>query len=475
MFKKQNKHRMKFKIINIFIIFFVTIFIVLSIVNIGMFSAMEKNNFDITMSPEKFTLNFKENINLKNDSINVSNKGLIALKNNSAWIQIVDENLKEVYSLYKPVKIPTKYSTFELIHANKYDIEGDTVFISKISYKNNTYLYLIGFSINNVAKHTLVYKPYFYINILKHIGFIFAIDVIVIVLLSYLILAEKFANPINEIIKGIRDLSLGNYNKTYKPKGIYKQVFVDLNNLGNILNKTREDRKELENMRNQWIYSISHDLKTPLASIKGFAEIMKDPDYNFTGEEVKEYSVIIWNKSLYIQSLIEDLNLTNKLKNKLIPLKLTKVNLKKFIQEIIGEILNDPVFKNRNIIFKDTDKIYADIDFNLMKRAITNLVINSLKYNDYNVIVEIHVYKTDSINIVIEDNGKGINENDLKHIFDRYYRGTNTSSVEGSGLGMAIAKQVVNAHGGEIVIESKINQGTKITIRIEQDEILKIM
>jgi signal transduction histidine kinase/methionine-rich copper-binding protein CopC len=468
MLKKHNKWKMKFKITNTFIIFFIIVFVVLIIGNMSMLYVVEEKekNFDLTMSPEEFTLNFKENINLKNSSIDISKKGQISLKDNSAWIQIVDENLKEVYSVYKPTKVPLKYSTFDLIHANKYDIEGDTVFISKINYENHTYLYLIGFPINNVAKHTLVYKPYFYINVLKHIGIIFAIDIIVIVLLVYFILGEKFSKPINRMIEGIKELSLGNYNKMYESKGIYKQVFEDLNNLSKVLNKSRDDKKELENMRDQWIYSISHDLKTPLASIKGFAEIMKDLDYNFTAEEIREYSAVIWNKSLYIQCLIEELNLTNKLKNKLIPLKFVKTDVKIFIEEIILEILNDPVLKNRNIIFKCEHELYVDIDYNLMKRAIVNLIMNSLKHNTEDVIVKIDAYKTDSINIVIEDNGKGIETQDLKNIFNRYYRGSNTSSIEGSGLGMAIAKQVINAHGGEIFIESKGGQGTKIVIHI---------
>lgn len=104
-------------------------------------------------------------------------------------------------------------------------------------------------------------------------------------------------------------------------KRVSIKAFSNLNNLGKTLGENRKRREELEKMRATWISSISHDLKTPLSSIKGYAEIMKDPDYAFSKEEIQQYSEIIYNKSSYIQSLIEDLNLTYKLKNKAVPLK----------------------------------------------------------------------------------------------------------------------------------------------------------
>ena len=106
------------------------------------------------------------------------------------------------------------------------------------------------------------------------------------------------------------------------------------------------------------------------------------------------------------------------------------------------------------------------VDEVLLKRALTNLIFNAIIHNDEKVKVDILIYEKDnSIYILIKDTGKGISKEDLPYIFERYYRGTNTSSSnEGSGLGMAIAKQIIDIHRGEIYIESKLDVGTDITI-----------
>lgn len=96
---------------------------------------------------------------------------------------------------------------------------------------------------------------------------------------------------------------------------------MNLNNLAETLKESKNKREELEKMRENWISSISHDVKTPLSSIKGYAEIMKDPKYTFSSDEILEYSKIIYDKSFYIQELVEDLNFTYKLKTKLCPWK----------------------------------------------------------------------------------------------------------------------------------------------------------
>ncbi|UPA30889.1 ATP-binding protein [Terrisporobacter glycolicus] len=108
-----------------------------------------------------------------------------------------------------------------------------------------------------------------------------------------------------------------------------------------------------------------------------------------------------------------------------------------------------------------------NLDKLLMQRVINNLLYNALVHNDEDVKILVKIFKEDKTHIVISDNGKGISEKDLKHVFDRYYRGTNTGeNHKGSGLGMAIAKEVINAHDGEITINSRLDKGTYIEIII---------
>ena len=130
------------------------------------------------------------------------------------------------------------------------------------------------------------------------------------------------------------------------------------------------------------------------------------------------------------------------------------------------DILNDSKYAEADISVEyDEDMIFIDIDKVLMKRVFNNLIYNALVHNDENISIVVSVYKKEKTYISISDNGKGINESDLENIFDRYYRGTNTGEVhKGSGLGMSIAKEIVNAHDGDIKISSTLGKGTDIKI-----------
>ena len=174
------------------------------------------------------------------------------------------------------------------------------------------------------------------------------------------------------------------------------------------------------------------------------------------------------NKSDYIKELVDDLNLSMKLKNNKSILKKEKVNIVSLVKNSVIDILNDSKYSKIDIKFEcSEDKIFIDIDKVLIQRVLNNLIYNSLVHNDENISIVVSVYKNEKTHISISDNGKGISENDLENIFNRYYRGTNTGEVhKGSGLGMSIAKEIVNAHNGDITIKSVLGEGTDINITL---------
>lgn len=466
--KLINKN--KWNITGVFLIaFFIVMLLILSVNFILLFSSIMRAPTLSSEDPEKFTRDFKAYIEYKNDLPYLKTDGINELNKKNSWIQFLGEDFKEVSSFNKPKSVPESYNPLTLIHEYKYDVENYSVFIGESKCGNKTYSYLIGLPIEDVAKHTVVFSP---TGLRKTIGglvTLFCFDIIIAVVVAYLFFSKKMGKAIDTIIVGIKELSMGNYDKNYKEEGIYKDVFKNLNKLNRTLNENKIKRIQLDNMRDNWISSISHDVKTPLSSIKGYAEIMKDTDYNFSDEEIKEYSNIIWEKASYIQVLVEDLNFTYKIKNGSLILNKTRVNLKELLQNIIIEILNHPLYSKRNITFNyEAENMWCDLDENLMRRAINNLIFNAIIHNNEDVDVEVSLYgKDNSINILIKDTGKGISEEDLPYVFDRYYRGTNTScSTEGSGLGMAISKQIIDIHGGNIYVESEVSRGASIIISV---------
>lgn len=294
-----------------------------------------------------------------------------------------------------------------------------------------------------------------------------SIDAIIALLIGYLF-SRQLTKPLGRAIHGIQRLANGDYTTKLPTKGIYKDVFYNVNHLSEQLASSQKEKDKLEQMREEWISHISHDIKTPLSSIQGYAEIMKDPNYPLSDQDIKHYASIIENKSLYIKDVMEDLNLTTRLKNNDVMLHKELVNIVPLLRETLIDILNDSRYADQSIELQtNVDKLMLNIDTILIRRAVTNLILNALVHNDADVNIIVQLEQKEHTHIKIQDNGKGIEEAELEKVFDRYYRGTNTGGTHaGSGLGMAIAKDIIQKHGGDITIQSMLGEGTTIDIQL---------
>ncbi|MGL4655135.1 MAG: ATP-binding protein [Sarcina sp.] len=225
------------------------------------------------------------------------------------------------------------------------------------------------------------------------------------------------------------------------------------------------DYKKLENMRSEFVANVSHELKTPVTSIKGFAETLKYVDDNETRDK---FLGIIEEESDRLTRLIQDILALYDIEKK------TDVNKELFdVNEVAQSIdlLTQKEAFNRSIMFALNCDVKTEIYGNKdkFKQMILNLVDNAIKYSgeDSKVILDI---KEDKDNILIEvsDNGSGISKEHLDRIFERFYRVDKARSREkgGTGLGLAIVKHIVNSFNGTIEVESKVDIGTKFNIVI---------
>lgn len=443
--------------INLCIIF--TLFIAQSV--IGSHILQEEDH-----SPEKFVREFQDQILISGDKLTIPDAGKQELSSRQAWIQILDETGKEIFHYGTPDGLQTSYTPSDIIQIYKYkEVNSETtVFVGEKKANGRAYSYLIGMENRNINRYVIVYDNHSLSRMMKAGGIVLVIDVLITLLIGYF-LSRLLTKPLNTIIDGIKRLASNEYFQA-SPGGIFKQVFVNINHLSNQLKANEAERRKLDRMKEEWTTNISHDIKTPLASIQGFAEMIKDPDYRFTEEEIRDYADIIEKKSLYIKEVIEDLSLTTRLKHKELTLNKTRMNMVVLLRNIVIDIVNDPKYAKRHIEFHASqDSILEEVDEILIRRAINNLIYNALVHNEADVNITVNVKKTDRTRIVIQDNGKGIRKEELDNIFDRYYRGTNTGDAhKGSGLGMAIAKDIIQVHDGEIAIHSEVGRGTTIEI-----------
>lgn len=271
---------------------------------------------------------------------------------------------------------------------------------------------------------------------------------------------------LSKIKKGIENISQRNYTQLPE-KGIFSEVYCALNKLDIEIRNSDKVQKETERVRSEWIANITHDLKTPLSPIKGYAELLTS-NAEIDKETMQEYGGIILKNVNHTEKLINDLKLTYQLDSGAMPFQPQKINLVRYMKELVIDIVNDPAFKDRDIVFESrVQDLEISIDTGLFRRAMNNLIINALTHNSQETKVKISVDLNDDKEacIYISDNGKGMNKEEQAELFNRYYRGTNTKEKpEGSGLGLAIAKQIIVLHGGNIEVKSKLNEGTKFTI-----------
>jgi len=441
------------------------VFIVLilnTIILFGMFFYQQKHGIDEVSqnSAETFTRGFNKYLSLENGQPVVSREGVESLREFGGWIQILDQNGQVQASYLEPKNLSTHYSPIELIHKYKYmDNELNTYFIGEFK----SYSYLIGVPDSKEERFIFMMEPK---TVFSYTGkFLLAITIVdlFIATLVGILFSTVLTKPVSNIIDRISQLKKRNFTvqKTKKP-GIYKSVFSNLNDVSQTLQSHEEERLKLEKMRAEWISNVSHDLKTPLASIRGYAELLREQDVSQL--ERLEYSEVIERQSIYMKDLLDDFNLTMRLRNQELPLTLQETQLESFVREIVIDLLNDPQFRQYGISFNsDSPDLKWNIDRHLMKRAILNFIYNALIHNDENIAVTVRIH-TDSL--TIEDNGKGIPADDLEQIFERYYRGTNTDNIRGTGLGMAISRDIIEAHGGKVSLTSKIGIGTTIEIRL---------
>ena len=294
------------------------------------------------------------------------------------------------------------------------------------------------------------------------------IGIIIVVFLSVLTYGFWLSKHLGKITNSIREISL----RTYIPlteKGLFGSIYIALNEMDAEIRHSDQLQKDTERVRKEWITNITHDLKTPLSPIKGYAELLTEnpvPESNI----VQEYGEIILKNAGYTEKLINDLKLIYQFEAGVIPLELQKVHLIRYIKELVIEIINNPAFSNRRIEFENTtEDILLYLDSKLFRRAIENLIINAFTHNppDTQITICIEKRKPNRAQIVVQDNGIGISKEEQLKLFERYYRGTNTKEKpEGSGLGLAIAKQIITLHGGEIIVRSNPKEGTTFIISL---------
>jgi two-component system, OmpR family, sensor histidine kinase ArlS len=295
----------------------------------------------------------------------------------------------------------------------------------------------------------------------KHI-FVASLLILFTVLIFIFFLSKALTKPLITMKEATKKLSKGDFSVTLpKPSNDeLGELSLSIQTLANDLNYLKQER-------NEFLASISHELRTPLTYISGYADIARRK--NLDEKDRVQYLNIIQEESQRVSSLLKELFDLAKLDQNTFSINKEQVNLSNFFQAIYERVL--PAFKNKRIqlVLDCPADLFIEIDPIRFEQVLINLLDNSLKYSDESSTTTVRAVKENGkVQITILDQGIGIPEEDLPHIFDRLYRVDKSRSraTGGFGLGLSIVKQLVEAHGGEITVESQVGVGTRFTITL---------
>ncbi|WP_040204632.1 sensor histidine kinase [Neobacillus jeddahensis] len=291
-------------------------------------------------------------------------------------------------------------------------------------------------------------------------------------LLTYF-MSKSMIKPINRLKIAARSIKNGNLEHSIQAirRDEIGQLTEDFEAMRLQLKESFEIQKQYEENRKELIAHISHDLKTPITSIKGYIEGIRDGVAD-TPDKRAKYIQTIYTKAVDLDHLIDELFLFSKLDLRKAPFHFEVVDLKNYLEDYIEELSFDLKKMNVNIHFQIQPEgdYLVQTDREKIKRVLSNIVDNSLKYMDKDVKkLEISLTSTiEKVELIISDNGPGIPEDSLPFIFNQFYRAEQSRNklTGGSGLGLSIARMIVEEHQGTIQVENKLSAGTKITITL---------
>lgn len=287
----------------------------------------------------------------------------------------------------------------------------------------------------------------------------FAGSVVTVYIIVILPIALKFMRNISMIIDGTDKIVNGdlNYQLIEKGEKNLSHLAKNINTIRNGFKVSIDDQFKNERLKSELVANVSHDLKTPLTSIINYTDILMRED--ITDEEREDYIKILNTKSLKLKSLIEDLFEVSKINSGKLELTKENINLVELIRQSLGEFSNSQLYSSKNLsfIFKTfSENITMNLDGKKMSRVFENLITNALKYSMENTRVYINIKEIQSgIAISFKNISEFPLDFDKEEIFERFTRGdkSRTSNVEGNGLGLAIAKSLVECHNGKMNID----------------------
>lgn len=401
---------------------------------------------------------FSDHVVLQDGKWVADDTALSMLQEQSAWAMLLNEDGDVIWQQSLPEKLPRSYTSTEVASFSRWYLEDYPV---KIWTRADGKLMVVGYQPGTLVKYYFSLE-WPYMGVL--LGGIAAVFIINLLLIIFLILrnTRKVEKAMTPILQGIQNLSHG--------KALHLEEQGELAEINAGLNRAAGYMKKKDNTRAEWIRGVSHDIRTPLSMVLGYASELEDD--GDLPPNARKQAGIIRRESEKMKRLIDDLNLTTKLEYALQPVHFQDVDWVETSRQAVSEVLNSGLDSRYEIVFAEMQpgrSIHLLGDDGLLRRMLDNLIRNSITHNPHGCRISVSVGEENGRCLcTVSDDGIGIEPERLKVL----NRGDDITSTQGSdeknehGLGLKLVMQVVKAHRGTVSFSGSTPHGLEVRISL---------
>ena len=402
-------------------------------------------------SPATVVQNVAEGLHQSSSIYSLDSSVEKLLNKNHAWAMLIDDTGHIAWNYKLPNGLPEKYSLSDVAKFTQSYLKDYPVFV----WEHDEGLVVVGYPKDSLAKYQYIFPISWVSSLPLRMISLLIINIGLALLLS-LFIGYRLVRSIRPLIQGIQ--ALGEDKEAYiEPKGILADLAQNVNRVANLLRKKNTSLKTRDEARSNWIAGISHDIRTPLSMVLGYANDLEENSDIPT--EQRRQAGIIRQQAEYLRSLVSDLNLVSMLEYEMQPLNKKPIRLSVLARQIASECLNSGLDEKFTIEVEISDeRTQVNGDERLLKRAFTNLIQNSIKHNPEGCRIRLQTtfdVSNKTCSFIVVDNGKGISQSELSDLLELPYSSKRKRPYQnGHGLGLPMVSRIAKAHQGRLILSS---------------------
>lgn len=385
------------------------------------------------------------------------------LAQSGAWAMLLDASGTAVWSYALPDELPRAYSLTDVAKLSRHYFMDYPVFI----WEHRSGLVVVGYPKTSFAKYTLNFSTEWVRDLPFRLAGL-AIGNLALALLLSIAIGTLLIRSLRPLIRGIHALPNDRHVEV-EPRGVLAPLAQSINAISALLQKKNESLKARDEARSNWIAGISHDIRTPLSMVLGYASELEDSDE--LSPEQRRKAGIIRQQGEKLRSLVSDLNLVSMLEYEMQPLDVKPIRLAALARRAASDVLNNGLDDRFAVELEiPSEKLAVTGDEKLLLRAVLNLLHNSIDHNPQGCRIWLKTSESPErgmCSLIVADDGKGVASGELPDLLELPYAGKRRRpAASGRGLGLPMVARIAKAHGGELRLTSGIAQGMQAELEL---------